>query len=388
MAGINRRQRAQRTRRANERRALNPCTIKRKLLREQRQRLLDRTFHPFLRLPAELKLRVLELADLDSIKNLAGTCRTMRSLWTGKSEVVWNVILKERYRLESKVLGPADSFPSFGELAGRKGRSAARQRTPEQEATIESAAQAVVMRRHTQWMHGRPLYAGPMTDLSVEARRGGFGYLKLLEEISRCVDADMKDVKEDLASAGVSDIESFRSAIVLLWRMKWWKIETVPERALLVVARKRYRILDDDERVKLVANEPVETRKQLKRLLEIVASKLGTSYHVDAICSSAIEDEERLEEEDGNARQIPQLAALLWSEMANWLMREVIERGLGHVLLHIRDPPPGEQLAGETFCLRKVDYLRNSNLREIVTEEGVWKERHTDLVSRLEEIWG
>jgi len=390
MGGINRRQRAQRIRRANERRALNPCTLKRQLLRAQRQRLQNRTFHPFLRLPAELKLRVLELADLDSIRNISGTCRTMASLWAANSEVVWNVLLKERYRLEAKVLGPAESFPSFGELAGRKkAQSLERRRTAGQEAAIESAAQAVVMRRDTQWMHGGTFCAAPMTGLSVEARRGGFGYLKLLDEISRCVDADMNHVKHDLAAAGVADVESFRPAVMLLWRMKWWKIENVPDPGSFIIARKRYRVLDDNERVALVADEPAESKERFRILLEILAWKLGRSFSVDAICWNAITEERQQEEEEGGDRQIPQLHALLWTEMEGWLMREVIERGLREVLLPSTCDPTDElRVAGRDFCSKKVAFLRHTDLRDIITERGVWMERQTDLVSRIKEMLG
>ena len=387
MTGINKRQRAQRTRRARERRAFNPCTIKRQLHREQHERSKKRTFHPFLRLPAELKLRVMELADLDSISNLAGTCRSMWSLWSEKSEVIWNVVLKERYDLESRIIGPAESFPSFAELTGRKERRPKCQRTIEQEATIESAAQAVVMRRDTQWMHGGTFCAAPMTGLSTKARRGGFGYLKLLDEISRSVDADMKKLHDDLASAGVIEIESFRSAVLLLWRMQWWKIESVPDPASFLIKRKRFRVLGDDERITLFRNEPVESKNQFGVLLEILAWKLGTTFNVQQTCCSAIDDERRLEEEDGRDKQIPQLQALFYAEMEAWLMREVIERGLSLILYQIRDPDPDLQSAAQRFCLKKVAFLRRSNLRDIISEKGVWMERQMDLVSRIKEIW-
>jgi len=330
----------------------------------------------------------MELADLDSIQNLAGTCRAMWSLWTENSEVVWNVLLKERFQLAARVIGPAESFPSFGELAGRKERSAKRQRTPEQEAAIESAAQAVVMRRNTQWLQGGTFCAAPMTELSVEARRGGFGYLKLLDELSRCVDVDLKIVEEILASAGMTHIESFRPAVMLLWRMRWWRIENVPDPAAFIITRKRYRVLDDDERVKLVMDEPVESKRRFKLLLEVLAWKLGVSFNVDEICSAAIGEERRMEEEDGHDRKIPQFHALLWAEMEGWLMREVIERGLYLSRSQTRDPEADLILAGQRFCVTKVAFLKDSDLRDLITERGVWKVRHTDLVSRIIEILG
>lgn len=337
-------------------------------------------------LPAELKLRVVELADIDSIENLARTCRTMWSLWTENSQVVWNVILKERYKLESKVIGPADSFPSFAELAGRKEWCPKWPRTREQEATIESAAQAVVMRSDIPVMHGGTFCCAPMVQLSTEARKGGFGYLRLLDEISRCVDADMESVKEDLVGVGLTDLESFRSAVLLLWRMRWWKIENVPDPTSFLIMRKRYRVLDDDERVQLVAKETVKGKKKLRLFLETLAWKLGRSFGVNRICHSAIIDERLLEEQDGQDRHIPQLQALLWTEMEGWLMREVIERGLHSIVSQVRDPYPDLATAAHEFCWKKVTFLKSPSLRETITDKGVWIERQTDLVSRFNEI--
>ena len=385
MAGISKRQRAQRTRRAKERIALNPCTIKRRLLREQHECHKTRTFRPFLRLPTELKLRVLELTDIDTIQNLATTCRTMWSLWTEKSEVIWNVILKERYQLESKAIGPAESFLSFGQLTGRKERSPKCHRTPEQEATIESAAQAVAMKREFQWMHDGAVCATPMTELSNKARAGGFGYLKLLDEISRCVDRDMLHLEHDLGLMGMTDVERFRPAIMLLWRMRWWKIESVHD-PTFIIARKRYRALHNVERVELVANESMESKKQFLDLLGILAWKLGRSFGVDHICSTAIIEEQRMEEEEGRDRQIPQLQALFQAEMEGWLMREVIERGISMILMQARHPSADLGMAAQEFCQRKVAFLRASDLREIISDKGVWSERQTDLVSRIKEL--
>ncbi len=123
MAAFKNRLRALRARRNSEHTALNPCIIECQLPHEQQERLKGPAFHPFMRLPAELKLRVVQNTDIHTLKDLAASCRTMWRLWHENMEAIWSAIVRERYSLESEVVGPVESFPSFKKSENEENRT-------------------------------------------------------------------------------------------------------------------------------------------------------------------------------------------------------------------------------------------------------------------------
>ncbi|KAI9881575.1 MAG: hypothetical protein M1830_000139 [Pleopsidium flavum] len=416
--------RAQRGRRNSERTVIKPCTIKRQLLRQQQERLQKPTFHPFMRLPAELKLCVVQNTDVYALKSLATSCHTMWKLWQQNMEAIWSVILKERYPLESEVVGPAESFSSFNKSDGEKQNMGYR-RNAEQEAVLEAAVEVVLRRKYYRWGSGGTLTPPPLEELIMRVRKGGFGYLELLDEMKSGVTTDLEtltgtgllgalgdptkrlgyrererttsagdsedDVEarleaEHLASMGMTKVKDFRPAIMLLWRLQWWRIEREFDPTSYSLSRRRFRGLTDDERLQMVAEQSQETKEQFKVLLEVFAWKLGKIFGLDDACRIAVADEIRLENNEGGDRQIHQLKALLNVEMDVWMMRETIERGLRFIVEQARHPRAEFGWKTQMFGQKKISYLRYSSLRGTISNKGVFDQKQTDLVSRVREV--
>ena len=334
-----------------------------------------------MRLPAELKLRVVELADVRDLKNLASTSCTMRKLWTDNEKAIWSVLLNERYPLESEVVGPAKDFHQCKKIKDGSESSSKFREISDRETVIEAAVGAMGRRGYCQWECATYLPVAEEKALRTSASRGGFGYLELLDGMSRCVEADHETLTGYLASVGIPRTRDFRSAVMLLWRMRWCTRKKSNNRLVL-------QGLNDDERIRMVAEASAETRKQLKALMEILAWELVKAFGVDEICCSAIVEERQLEEDDGQDRQLHQLGALLQVEMENWFMREIIERGSNFMVMQATQPP-ADRFGGvaRDFCRKKIGFLKGSDLRGTISEEGVFFETQTDLVSRIRETW-
>ncbi len=386
MGAISNSQRAQRARRTQERIARNPSSIKRQLLREQRQRNRERTFHPFMRLPAELKLRVVQLADNTALKNVAASSGTMRRLWNENRGSIWKSVLRERYPLESRAIGGGETIPWFEKVGIAQGSYTKCERTAQQEAAIDMAAGAVVSRGYARCGCADVITAPSMAVISKKAQDGGFGYLDLLDEMKCCVETDFQNLQVFLASMGLPQAEDIRPAVMLLWKLGWRSAEQVSQPSWDPIPRMVYRKLDDDERVRIIAEELPETRRQFKKLLEALARGLSKAYWVEEFCNFAIAGEFQLQEQEGSDRHIPQFKALLKVEMENWLMREIVERPVLYVLKQVRSESIDFRQAIHHFCQKKINFMRESNLREMISETGVWKERQTDLISRMMEV--
>lgn len=418
MAAVNTRQRAKRVRHSSESLPLSPYTSKRQCLQEPQ----ERTFSHFMCLPTELKLRVFHYTDIYALKGLAASCSTMWKLWQENMEGTWTVIIKERYPLESEVVGPVKSYPSFRRR--RDGETACR-RTSEQEGIMEGAVEAVLRRRYYPFGFGHTLDAPSLDEVIRRVRKGGIGYLELLEEMKARVDTDVKTLQwtgllgtledptkrlgyrdnekmtpagesedevdsriesEFLASVGMTNDRNFRPALMLLWRMQWWRVEGVFDPTTQSLTKRVFRKMTDDERLHMVTEVSVQTRENFKILLEALAWKLAKVFGLDRLCRKAVAEELALEKRRGGDRHVHRFQALLHRDIDLWLRKEVIEWPLTFILEQARDPRADFGWTRHKFCRQKILSLRRRHLGETMTAEELFEERRNDLVSRMSEI--
>ncbi len=280
----------------------------------------------------------------------------------------------------------------------------------EQEKVLEAAVEVVFRRIYYRSGPGGTPAPLRLEEMIMRVRKGGLRYLELLDGMKRCVDRDLEtlrktglfgalddptkrlgyrgrermtpagDFEEDvdarleaehLASVGMTKIKDFRPAIMLLWRMQWLRIERALDSTSYSVTRRRFRRLADDERLRMVAEQSLETKEQFKILLEVLAWKVGKEFGLADMCRIAVAEEVQLEISEGGDRHIHQLMALLQVEMDAWLMRETIEWGLRCVVMQARSARAEWAWKKGIFCRKKIDNLKKSSLRGTISKHGV-----------------